>query len=127
VQISSTRYGPGSAFKINRHVGYESVGAEESGEERRQSIRAALRSAHGLDPSAHRRRSPAASHPRFGGDVQGWLDELPGVLNALGQRWQFELGPAIPRGSMSIVFGCRMADGRRAVIKAQPRPRAVGG
>jgi streptomycin 6-kinase len=57
---------------------------------------------------------------RFGHDVQAWFDKLPGALNALAQRWQFELGSAIPRGSVSIVFRCRMADGRRAVIKASP-------
>jgi streptomycin 6-kinase len=57
---------------------------------------------------------------RFGDEVAPWLDELPGVLSALAQRWQFELGPPIPRGSMSVVFRCRMADGRGAVLKVSP-------
>jgi streptomycin 6-kinase len=57
---------------------------------------------------------------RFGSEVEAWFDELPGVLTALGERWQFELGSPIPRGSMSAVFRCRMANGRRAVLKASP-------
>jgi streptomycin 6-kinase len=57
---------------------------------------------------------------RFGGEVEAWLDELPGVLTALAERWRFELGSAIPRGSMSAVFHCRTADGRPAVLKASP-------
>jgi streptomycin 6-kinase len=57
---------------------------------------------------------------RFGSDVAAWFDELPGVLTALAQRWQFALGPPIPRGTVSAVFRCRLADGRRAVLKASP-------
>jgi streptomycin 6-kinase len=57
---------------------------------------------------------------RFGDEVAPWFDELPGVLRALAQRWQFELGPPIPRGSVSVVLRCRMADGRGAVLKASP-------
>jgi len=49
-----------------------------------------------------------------------WFDELPAVLRALEERWQIELGPLIPRGSMSVVIRCRMADGRRAVLKVSP-------
>jgi streptomycin 6-kinase len=57
---------------------------------------------------------------RFGSEVEAWFEQLPGVLTALAQRWQFELGSPIPRGSVSAVFRCRMADGRRAVLKASP-------
>jgi streptomycin 6-kinase len=57
---------------------------------------------------------------RFGSDVEAWFGELPGVLNAVAGRWQLELGTPIPRGSVSIVFRCRTADGRRAVLKASP-------
>jgi streptomycin 6-kinase len=57
---------------------------------------------------------------RFGVEVEAWFDQLPGVLAALARRWRFELGPPIPRGSVSAVFRCRMADGRRAVLKASP-------
>ena len=57
---------------------------------------------------------------RFGSEVAAWSDELPGVLTALAERWRFELGSPIPRGSVSAVFRCRMADGRRAVLKASP-------
>ena len=57
---------------------------------------------------------------RFGSEVEAWFDELSGVLTALAKRWQFELGSPIPRGSVSAVFRCRMADGRGAVLKASP-------
>jgi streptomycin 6-kinase len=57
---------------------------------------------------------------RFGSEVEAWLGKLPGVLAALAERWRFELGSPVPRGSVSAVFGCRMADGRRAVLKASP-------
>jgi streptomycin 6-kinase len=54
------------------------------------------------------------------------LEELPGVLSVLAQRWRFELGPPIPRGSMSVVLRGRMADGRAGVLKASPdRARLV--
>ena len=74
-----------------------------------------------IDPGARQRLVA-----RFGTDVEAWLEELPGVLTALAARWQFELGSPIPRGSVSAVFRCRMADGRRAVLKASPdRARLV--
>jgi streptomycin 6-kinase len=49
-----------------------------------------------------------------------WFDELPAVLSALAERWQIEFGPLVPRGSMSVVIHCRMADGRPAVLKVSP-------
>jgi streptomycin 6-kinase len=52
--------------------------------------------------------------------VVAWFDELPGVLTALAEQWQVELGSPIPRGSVAVVFRCRMADGRRAVLKVSP-------
>lgn len=57
---------------------------------------------------------------RFGGGVEAWLGELPGALAGLAGRWELEFGEAIPRGSVSAVFWCRLADGRRAVLKASP-------
>jgi streptomycin 6-kinase len=57
---------------------------------------------------------------RFGNEVEAWFDDLPGLLTALADRWQFELGSPIPRGSVSAVFRCQMADGGRAVLKASP-------
>src|SRR5918996_1279199 len=57
---------------------------------------------------------------RFGDEVAPWLDELPGVLRALAQRWHFDPGPPVPRGSMSVVVRCRLDDGRGAVLKASP-------
>lgn len=75
----------------------------------------------GIDAGARQRLTA-----RFGGQVEAWFDELPGVLAVLAERWQFEFGSPIPRGSVSAVFWCRMADGRRAVLKASPdRARLV--
>ncbi len=63
---------------------------------------------------------------RFGSAVEAWLGELPGVVSALAKRWRLEIGAPIPRGSMSVVIQCRMADGRRGVLKASPdRARLV--
>ncbi len=48
------------------------------------------------------------------------------MLSGLAERWQFEFDAAIPRGSVSVVFRCRMADGRGAVLKVSPdRTRLV--
>jgi len=57
---------------------------------------------------------------RFGSEVSAWLDELPGMLTALAEQWRLALGAPIPRGSVSAVFRCRIAGGRRAVLKASP-------
>jgi streptomycin 6-kinase len=57
---------------------------------------------------------------RFGGDVDAWFDELPGLLTDLAERWQLEFDSPIPRGSVSVVFRCRLPDGRHAVLKASP-------
>ncbi|HEY3010357.1 MAG TPA: aminoglycoside phosphotransferase family protein [Micromonosporaceae bacterium] len=69
----------------------------------------------GIDAGARQRLTA-----RFGSEVAAWFDELPGVLTALARRWQLEFGSPIPRGSVSAVFRCRMADGRPAVLKASP-------
>src|SRR5205823_2603439 len=57
---------------------------------------------------------------RFGAEVGAWFEELPGVLNALAERWQVEFGSLIPRTSMSVVVHCRRSDGRPAVLKISP-------
>jgi streptomycin 6-kinase len=57
---------------------------------------------------------------RFGAGAAEWCDALPGVLAELAGRWRLELGGQIPRGSMSVVYRCRLADGRPAVLKASP-------
>jgi len=57
---------------------------------------------------------------RFGAETSAWFDELPAVLSALTAHWQVEFGSLIPRGSMSVVIQCRMADGRQAVLKVSP-------
>jgi streptomycin 6-kinase len=64
---------------------------------------------------------------RFGSEVDVWFDELPGVLATLSRRWRFELGSAIPRGSVSAVFHCRRTNGQNAVLKISPdRARLAG-
>jgi streptomycin 6-kinase len=69
----------------------------------------------GVDAGIRRRLTA-----RFGVEVAVWLDDLPDVLSDLERRWGFELEGPVPRGSMSAVFHCRMADGRHAVLKASP-------
>lgn len=68
-----------------------------------------------IDPGARERLIA-----RFGSEVEAWFGELPGVLAAVAERWQLEVDAPIPRGSVSAVFWCRMADGRPAVLKASP-------
>lgn len=69
----------------------------------------------GIDPGARQRLTA-----RFGSQAEAWFGGLPDMLAAVAQRWQMELGSPIPRGSVSAVYRCRMADGRRAVLKASP-------
>jgi streptomycin 6-kinase len=57
---------------------------------------------------------------RFGSEVEAWFGQLPEVLTALADRWQFDLLSHIPRGSVSVVFRCRTASGEHAVLKVSP-------
>jgi streptomycin 6-kinase len=57
---------------------------------------------------------------RFGTEIETWFEELPRTLTALSGRWRLELEAAIPRGSVSAVFMCQLADGRHAVLKVSP-------
>jgi streptomycin 6-kinase len=57
---------------------------------------------------------------RFGSAVHAWFDQLPGMLTSVAKQWRVELGSAIPRGSVSAVYRCQLADGRPAVLKASP-------
>lgn len=57
---------------------------------------------------------------RFGPVAEAWCDALPAVLAELAGRWDLTVGAAIPRGSMSAVYRCRLSDGRPAVLKASP-------
>ena len=68
-----------------------------------------------IDPGARQRLTA-----RFGGEVGAWFERLPGMLAALGDRWHLAFEAPIPRGSVSVVFRCRMDDGRSAVLKASP-------
>jgi streptomycin 6-kinase len=69
----------------------------------------------GIDAATCRRLTA-----RFGTQVEAWLDALPGLVAVLAERWQLQLGPPIPRGTVSAVFRCRAAGGRPAVLKASP-------
>jgi streptomycin 6-kinase len=57
---------------------------------------------------------------RFGDGVQSWMDELPGRLHVLRERWGLELDSVLPKGSMSVVLRCRTARGQRAMLKICP-------
>ena len=57
---------------------------------------------------------------RFGDGVQSWLEELPGRLLVLRERWRLDLDSVIPQGSMSVVIRCRTLQGQRAVLKISP-------
>lgn len=63
---------------------------------------------------------------RFGPAVDPWFDRLPGVLDALAQRWGLEWGLLVPRGNMSVVVRCRTNDGRPAVLKVCPDQQRIG-
>jgi len=68
-----------------------------------------------MDPGAQQRLTG-----RFGTEVADWFQRLPPLLIALAEHWQFEFEEAIPRGTVSVVFRCRLADGRGAVLKVSP-------
>jgi len=57
---------------------------------------------------------------RFGDGVQSWMDELPGRLLVIRERWGLELDSVLPKGSMSVVLRCRTAQGERAMLKICP-------
>jgi streptomycin 6-kinase len=57
---------------------------------------------------------------RFGAGIAPWFEELPSVVGTLQAGWGFELGTAIPRGSVSVVNRCRTHDGQAAVLKLSP-------
>jgi streptomycin 6-kinase len=57
---------------------------------------------------------------RFGDGVQSWMEELPGRLLVLRERWDLELDSVLPKGSMSVVIPCQTAQGQRAILKISP-------
>jgi len=57
---------------------------------------------------------------RFGDEAETWFDELPGVLAILSDRWVLRLDYQIPRGSVSIVFRCRVAGAGDGLLKVSP-------
>src|SRR5207248_752658 len=57
---------------------------------------------------------------RFGDGVHSWMDELPGRLLVIRERWSLELDSALAKGSMSVVLRCRTAQGERAILKICP-------
>jgi streptomycin 6-kinase len=72
-----------------------------------------------IDPASRQRLLD-----RFGDEVEAWFDEIPAVLAILSDRWLLREGVQIPRGSVSIVFRCRVGGGPDGVLKLSPdRPR----
>jgi streptomycin 6-kinase len=69
----------------------------------------------GIDPASRQRLVD-----RFGVEVEFWFDQLPAVIALLSDRWLIQRREQIPRGSVSIVFRCHLADGREAVLKLSP-------
>jgi streptomycin 6-kinase len=69
----------------------------------------------GIDPASRQRLVE-----RFGVEVEFWFDQLPAVIALLSDRWLIQRREQIPRGSVSIVFRCHLADGREAVLKLSP-------
>src|SRR5713101_7008524 len=67
----------------------------------------------GIDPGVQQRLTL-----RFGSDVNAWFEELPGLLTALAEKWRFELGSQIPRGSVATDFPCPIAVGLCTNLKA---------
>jgi len=68
-----------------------------------------------IDPASRQRLTE-----RFGHTVEGWFTQLPAILVTLVDRWHLTLGEQIPHGSVSIVYRCKLADGRPAVLKVSP-------
>jgi streptomycin 6-kinase len=58
---------------------------------------------------------------RFGALVDPWWEHLPGALAELSARWQLDPGDAVGRGNTTLVLRCRLADGRRGVLKLTPQ------
>jgi streptomycin 6-kinase len=52
--------------------------------------------------------------------VDAWFVALPSLLKDVTARWRCTLGPAVPRGSVSVVFRCRAYDGQDAILKVSP-------
>src|SRR5262245_888648 len=62
---------------------------------------------------------------RYGDEVEAWLEDLPSTLIDLAGRWSVEYTALVPRGSMSAVLRCVLADGRPAVLKVCPNRKRI--
>ena len=61
---------------------------------------------------------------RFGtAEVAPWWQRLPSTLERLATRWTLVVGDPVGRGNTSLVVRCRLADGRRAILKLTPSPQ----
>ena len=56
---------------------------------------------------------------RFGPEVDGWLAELPALVDRLAAHWGLEVVAKMVGGT-SCTFRCRLADGRGAYLKLTP-------
>src|SRR5262245_3763363 len=63
---------------------------------------------------------------RYGDEAESWLDDLPSTLIDLAGRWRVEYTELVPRGSMSAVVRCVLADGQPAVLKVCPNRKRIG-
>ncbi len=49
-----------------------------------------------------------------------WLNELPGIVASLGQKWGLTVGDAFPSGEFNFVAAAMRADGEEAILKIAP-------
>jgi streptomycin 6-kinase len=57
---------------------------------------------------------------------ESWLDELPGVVDALAQDWSLVVGPSLAGGHVALVVEVTLSDGNPAVLKIGVPGRDVG-
>ena len=57
---------------------------------------------------------------RFGPRAVGWCDNLPALVERLGQRWGVETVRAVSNGNTACVFVCKRRGGEAAVLKLSP-------
>jgi hypothetical protein len=64
---------------------------------------------------------------RFGPEVAGWCDGLPGLVGSVCGAWRLRVRRALPAGGTSVVFECAAHDGDSVVLKLTPDHRIAAG
>jgi streptomycin 6-kinase len=64
---------------------------------------------------------------RFGPEVAGWCDDLPGLVGSVCGGWRLRVRRALPAGGTSVVFECAAHDGDSVVLKLTPDHRIAAG